>query len=456
MHTSTVRLLAACAAAVIAFPAVSFGDAGESYGVKEIVDVVPVWPGHPVGFCLLTRGARQYVAFYDANRQMTVAQRTLDRAEWTLARLPEQVNWDSHNSVTMAIDAAGCIHLSGNMHCAPLVYFKTREPGDITTFERVTSLVGSLEDKCTYPKFLTGPNGEFLFEYRHGSSGNGINLYNVYDPATQSWRRLVDGPLLDGQGEMNAYATGPTLGPDGWYHMVWVWRDTPDCATNHDLSYARSKDLVHWETSRGAALSLPITIDNGEIVDPVPPGGGIINGNTRIGFDAQNRVILSYHKYDAAGNTQIYNARHEDGAWKHYQASDWTQRWEFSGNGTIQFDVRVGGVSVVDGALVQSFSSPESGGLWILDPATLKPTGKAQRDPGGSVVAPPEASVPESDFPGMRVQWRSDSGEPSGTKDWFMLRWETLGPNRDRPRDEPWPAPGMLRVYRMGRIEQAG
>ena len=118
--------------------------------------------------------------------------------------------------------------------------------------------------------------------------------------------------------------------------------------------------------------------------------------------------------------------------------------------------MRVGGVSVVDGALVQSFSSPESGGLWILDPATLKPTGKAQRDPGGSVVAPPEASVPESDFPGMRVQWRSDSGEPSGTKDWFMLRWETLGPNRDRPRDEPWPAPGMLRVYRMGRIEQAG
>ena len=174
--------------------------------------------------------------------------------------------------------------------------------------------------------------------------------------------------------------------------MVWVWRDTPDCATNHDLSYARSKDLVHWETSRGAALSLPITIDNGEIVDPFP-GGGIINGNTRIGFDAQNRVILSYHKYDAAGNTQIHNAPRRRRL-KHYQASDWTQRWEFSGNGTIQFDVRVGGVSVVDGALVQSFSSPESGGLWILDPATLSRR-KSPAGSWGSVVAPPEASVPE-------------------------------------------------------------
>ncbi|HQH52061.1 MAG TPA: BNR repeat-containing protein [Candidatus Hydrogenedentes bacterium] len=456
MPEASVLFRVICVAAAVLLSGMAPEAASELYGVKEVVDVAPVWSAHPVGFCLLTHGDQQYVAFYDADRRMTVAQRTLDTTEWTMVRLPEQVKWDSHNSVTMALDAAGCIHLSGNMHCAPLVYFKTREPGNITTFERVTSLVGEFEDKCTYPAFVTGPKGEFIFEYRHGSSGNGINLFNVYDPQTQSWRRLADGPLLDGKGEMNAYPIGPETGPDGWYHMVWVWRDTPDCATNHDLSYARSKDLVLWETSRGEPLTLPITIDNCEIVDPVPPGGGIINGNTRIGFDTQNRVILSYHKFDEAGNTQIYNARLEDGAWKIYQASDWTKRWEFSGNGAIQFDVRLSGVSVVNGSLVQSFSSPESGGTWELDPATLKPAGKARRGPARSVVGPEKDRQPESDFPGMRVQWRGDACKQSDETDWYVLRWETLGPNRDQPREEPWPAPSMLRVYKMGLSVQTG
>lgn len=440
----------------VAVMGITSGAGGELFGVKETVDVAPVWPGHPVGFCLLTHGNQQYAAFYDAERRMTVAQRLLDSGAWTMVRLPEQVKWDSHNSITMAVDAAGCIHLAGNMHCVPLVYFKTREPGDITTFERLTSLVGDRENKCTYPKFMTGPKGQFIFTYRHGSSGNGINLYNVYEPKTQSWRRLVDGPLLDGEGAMNAYAIGPELGPDGWYHMVWVWRDTPDCATNHDLSYARSKDLVQWETSKGEPLTLPITLDNCEVVDPVPPGGGIINGNTRLGFDAEDRVILSYHKYDENGHTQIYNARFEEGGWRIYQASDWDYRWEFSGGGTIQFDVHLSGVSLEKGKLLQSFRCPEGGGLFELDAATLKPIGKGTRSSLGSVVAPAKDRSPESDFPGMGVRWRSDSGEAPEDKTWYMLRWETLGPNRDRPREKPWPAPSMLRVYKMGLTAQVG
>ena len=51
---------------------------------------------------------------------------------------------------------------------------------------------------------------------------------------------MLDVPLTDGQGLMNAYQSQPTLGPDGWYHLYWVWRDTPDCSTNHDLSYMKS------------------------------------------------------------------------------------------------------------------------------------------------------------------------------------------------------------------------
>ncbi|MEN6495364.1 MAG: hypothetical protein ABFD16_13875, partial [Thermoguttaceae bacterium] len=44
----------------------------------QVVEVAPVWSGHPVGFALLTQGKRQFVAFYDADRQMTAGFRTVD------------------------------------------------------------------------------------------------------------------------------------------------------------------------------------------------------------------------------------------------------------------------------------------------------------------------------------------------------------------------------------------
>ena len=189
-------------------------------------------------------------------------------------------------------------------------------------------MVGKNEDRCTYPVFMQGQQGELVFYFRDGRSGNGVNYYNRYDEAARSWSRLVDAPILDGMDAMNAYARKPELGPDGFFHMVWMWRDTPDCATNHDISYARSRDLVRWEAGDGTPLELPITIeDRMTIVDPSPPGGGLINMCQSLGFDAQYRSIVSYHKHDADGHTQAYAARLEDGAWTTHQLSDWDYHW---------------------------------------------------------------------------------------------------------------------------------
>ena len=94
----------------------------------------------------------------------------------------------------------------------------------------------------------------------------------------------------------NAYFAGPLLGGDGYYHLAWVWRDSPDCASNHDLSYARSKDLVHWTSSSGKEFVLPITIASAEIVDPTPVGKGLLNSCVSLGFDGQARPVIAYHK----------------------------------------------------------------------------------------------------------------------------------------------------------------
>ena len=409
------------------------------------LDVGPVWAGHPVGFDLLNVGQWQFVAYYDAERRMTVSARKLGETSWHTVHVPSQLGWDSHNYVVLTADDEGLLHLSGNMHVNPLVYFRTTRPYDIDSFEKASPMVGDLENRVTYPQFFRGPAHELIFTYRDGSSGNGNQVFNVWDQAKHAWHRLLDKPLTDGEGQRNAYFVGPTPGPDGYWHLCWVWRETPDCSSNHDLSYARSRDLRHWEDSAGRAMELPMKLGTAEIVAAVPEKGGLLNGNTKIGFDSQKRVILSYHKYDEKGFTQIYNARREADGWKHYQATDWDYRWEFSGGGTIIGEIGLSAVSVgADGKLRQSWSNAKKGGgSYFLDEATLRPTGREPRVPS---VLDPLGKV-EGTFPGLQVRWTRRDGVEPGTR--FALRWETLAANRDRPPPEPWPGPSMLRLYEL-------
>ncbi|MCC6681195.1 MAG: BNR repeat-containing protein [Phycisphaeraceae bacterium] len=440
-------LLIAAAVAALCSPAAA-GDAGEPV-VRKVIDVAPVWVGTSASYCLLTHGDRQFIAFYDDNRQLTVAARVLGSDQWQFARVDEHVMWDNHNYVTMAIDDNDEIHLSGNMHVVPLIYYRTGKALDITTFQRHEHMVGDQEDRCTYPIFMRGADNKLIFHYRIGHSGNGNEVYNVYDHEQRRWRRMLDQPLTDGLGLRNAYFSGPTLGPDGMYHLVWVWRDEIGAEMNHDLSYARSRDLLHWENSRGQPLELPMTIDTCDIIDPVPVRAGMINGNNHVGFDSQHNVVVTYHKFDADGNTQIYAARIEDGAWKIYQVTDWDVPWSFGGGGSIPFLVHVGRGQWVDGqGYVLPFSHFKYGsGRLVLDDRTFQiiDTLPAERE------LPAEAyKLRTNGYEGMQVNVRSDSGRSNDPNVRYFIRWEAMGANRDKPREGELPKPTMLQVYEIG------
>jgi hypothetical protein len=418
----------------------------------DSLDIAPVWAGHPVQFALLTHAPFQFAAFYDDQRRLTVAQRRLDGRQWTFTRVPDTTGWDSHNYIALATDDDGYLHLSGDMHAVPLKYFRTAKPWDASTFQRMAAMTGTNESSCTYPQFFHGVKGEFLFTYRDGRSGNGNQNFDNYDPKTKTWRRLLDKPLTDGEGKRNAYFDGPVKGPDGWFHLAWVWRQSPDASSNHHLSYARSRDLIHWETGGSKPLALPITLETSDSVDPVPQKGGIINNNTRIGFDNLGRVTISYHKYDAAGNTQPWTARLENGKWELHQITDWPYRWDFGGNGTLVFEITLGPVHLESGGrLTQTFSHARFGsGTWLIDPATLRAAGKVQCQ-----MTPPDLDAVNGTFPGLQVRWANDSGE-SGAQDLiYKLRWETLDSNRDQPRQGSLPPPSMLQLVAV-KIVAAG
>jgi len=50
---------------------------------------------------------------------------------------------------------------------------------------------------------------------------------------------------------------------------------------------------------------------------------------------------------------------------------------------------------------------------------------------------------------GMQVNWFGDIGSSPDPGSRYVLRWETLGRNRDRPRKGKLPENGQLVLYRL-------
>lgn len=450
------------ASAIERFPAPAQCTAG-SPGVKAAAtsstvvdrseDVGRTWAGMYVGQSLLTTETDQYVAYYDPDRVMTIAQRKigvngLPVSGWTHRALDSTLGWDSHNYVTLAVDRDNALHVSGNMHGTPLEYFRTQPGGNIDTLARVPTMVENTpEDRVTYPVFLRQGNGGLFFYYRDGGSGDGSTFMNRYDEKSKSWSSVVDGQLFDGNGstqdphgDWNAYQTQPTFGPDGFFHMLWVWRDTPDVATNSVLTYARTKDFVQWYAADGTPLTLPFRHGEGDVVDPVPSGGGLVNGLQAIGFGSRNRVVVTYSKYDAHGNVQLWAAEPDEGGdWRTHQLTTWDNPMEFEGTGTLSIPFGVAGAEANDdGTLSIEYSCHGARQTLTVDEsfAFVSQSGRAP-------VYPRALTDVRGNDPALGARVAVDLGESYGfdPKHTYVLRWETLGTNHDEPR-ETWPKDG--------------
>ncbi len=421
--------------------------------IIEAIEVDSVIADFPVGFNFLTLGEWQFIGYYNKNRELTVASRKISDQRWKYQILPTKVGWDSHNRISMTTDRDSCLHISGNMHNDTLIYFKTDRPNDISTFKEVFPMVAAAdESRCTYPKFTKNAANELIYSYRKGGSGNGITISNLYDEQSKSFRRLTDKPLFDGLGLMSAYARGPRLGPDKFFHMIWFWRDTPACETNHDLSYARSRDLIHWETVDGHPIALPITPDIHQLtVDPVPPGGGVINGGAMLFFDAEDKPIIAYMKYDSAGISQIFIARQQVGEWLVKQVSNWAYRWEFSGPGSIEFHISIHkGDLDPDGNIVITYTHIKRGnGELIIDPNTFSLIADRPLQIVEQAEYPAELLTPTSGIDSVSVRWLSPASKQAN--EYYALRWETMGKRRFyKPRQVPI-KPSVLTLYKFER-----
>jgi len=344
-----------CISVLICYGILS-GCAVLSIAEESQIRKIPVAKGlasHPVngGRCLISDGKYQYIAFYDGDHNMTVGKRKLTETEWDFVKLPERVGWDTHNRVILFQDQKGYLHITGNMHCAPLRYYRTKAPANIHTFQPIHKWTGDYEERVTYPSVLKLRDGSIYIMYRHGGSGNGMRILVHYDEEAQQWTKTV--PALtngrDRNPTCNAYPFGvvaadsagkiPKSGiledKDGLWHIAWCWRQTPDVVTNFDICYAKSLDHgVSWKGWNGRDLELPITPENAYVVEHVGQKNGLINGGTLV-VDNEGQPYIGYTRFDKDGHNQIYIATTVDTKWKIIQLTDWKHRFYFQGRGTI-------------------------------------------------------------------------------------------------------------------------
>ncbi|MFG6429127.1 BNR repeat-containing protein [Roseateles sp. LYH14W] len=305
----------------------------------RLVDVGEGWARNSVNAVvfrknsLVTHGEQQFIAYYDAQARVVLGKRQLGSDAWELHTTAFTGNaLDAHNSISLMVDGAGVLHLAWDHHNNALRYARSLRPGGLEMGERLP-MTGQRERSVSYPEFHRQPDGNLLFFYRDGGSGRGNLVINRYDVATRAWTRLHDN-LISGEGRRNAYWQAHQ-DHRGTLHLSWVWRESPDVASNHDLAYARSRDGgLTWETSDGRPYALPITATTAEYAARIPQGSELIN-QTSMSADADgNPYIASYWRRAGTTVPQYQLVYRSGGAWRDMELAFRRTPFSLSGMGT--------------------------------------------------------------------------------------------------------------------------
>lgn len=269
----------------------------------KVIDVDNGWAANSVNTVifrknsLVTFGDTQFISFYNGAGYVVIGKRTTGSKTWRLRQTPYKGNTsDAHNTISIMVDGAGYLHLSWDHHNNPLHYCRSVQPGSLELTDKMP-MTSKAETSVSYPEFYKLPDGDLLFFYRNGASGRGNLVMNRYSVRTKQWTQLYDN-LIDGEGARSAYWQA-CVDSRGTIHLSWVWRESPDVSSNHDLCYARSRDGGNtWEKSTGEAYGLPIRAATAEHACSIPQKSELIN-QTSMYADAQGHPYIATYWREA-------------------------------------------------------------------------------------------------------------------------------------------------------------
>lgn len=310
-----------------------------SVDAQQTIPIGPGWARTKVNAVIFRHNAicshqdTQYAAYYNAERQVVLCRRTLGTEFWE-SRVTQYTGRvaDAHNCISIAVDGDGFLHMSWDHHGDPLRYCRSSAPGSLELTDRLP-MTGSAEDRVTYPEFYLLPGGDLLFFYRDGASGNGDLVLNRYDVRTRQWHR-VQSNLVSGEGHRNAYWQVSVDRMDD-IHLSWVWRETGDVVTNHDICYARSTDGgITWQRTDGRPYQLPITEATAEYAVRIPQNSELAN-QTSMAVDSAGHPWIANFWRDAPQAVPQYRVvRHDGTGWQVFQVGQRTLDFHRRGGGT--------------------------------------------------------------------------------------------------------------------------
>ncbi len=281
----------------------------------------------------------QYISYYDSLGQVVLGKRQHGSNKWELHTTGYKGNvWDAHNIISIMVDGDGFLHIAWDHHDGPLNYARSVEPGSLLLGPK-TSMIGTLEDNfVSYPEFYALPDGGMYFAYRYGGSGDGNMVLNRYFPEEKKWLRIQDN-LISGGGKRNAYWQ-MAVDNEGYIHVSYVWRDSWDVSTNHNLCYARSVDGGYsWFSSSGSELEVPITYEGSEVILEIPMNSNLINQTSMTTDSNGNPALASYWTAPGDSVTQFFVVYHNGMQWHVSQATERTLPFSLSGGGTRRIPV---------------------------------------------------------------------------------------------------------------------
>ena len=280
---------------------------------------------------LTTYKEHQFVSYYNGEGYLVLGKRKLNQSSWTTTKTPFKGNTkDAHNAISIAVDGDGFLHVTWDHHNTTLRYAISKNPLSLDLGEEII-MTGKQEDKVTYPEFYNLSNGNLMFFYRSGESGRGNLVINSYDIKNKKWTQIQHN-LIDGENKRSAYWQ-TCVDNKGVIHMSWVWRETWNVETNHDMCYARSYDGGKtWEKSTGEKYKLPITLASVEYAWKIPQNSNLINQTAMCTNKNGNPYIATYFNENEMPQYQVVYL--ENGHWKKTNTAFRKTPFTLGGGGT--------------------------------------------------------------------------------------------------------------------------
>lgn len=327
----------------------------------QVVTVAQGWSQNSINAVVFRKNSvvsykdKQYVAFYDANGYLTLAKRKHNSSKWKINTTEYKGNVkDAHCSISIMIDGDGYLHIAWNHHNSKLLYCKSEKPESLDLL-KPEFMIGENEDFVTYPEFYSFPGGDLFFLYRDGSSGNGNIVINRYHTSAHTWSRVHTG-FIDGEKERNAYWQA-CVDDNGTFHISWVWRESSDVSSNHDMCYAKTMDYGEsWQKSDGSQYNLPITKSTAEYACRVPENSNLINQTSMYADKKGIPYIATYYTPEGDSVPQYFLIYRDQDIWKTVQMTQRNTAFSLKGGGTkkipisrpqILVDVKAGQTRVI-------------------------------------------------------------------------------------------------------------